>query len=244
MKPTTSPRSGRNSATTRRNKYFPPPIKSSPFLSDREERFLKYCHDNGFYPKEVKKGEGRNARRTWEVVFEPEYLDTTEKRVVEYCEKHHIPYTFCRDADGNHHYDWQHGGMIDFSGYEKLPETYINLDKILWDKRKNGVPVSRIVVDETPEPDNHRNPKPSVWSWFRGLFKKKKTQTPPTKMDLFYSSLREATGLGRHTLLALGLPFDDPEEFEKYYDTLLREEKERNELRNSVEERWLPPTED
>ncbi len=196
-------------------------IKSSPFISDQEQKFKKFCRYNGITISPGTASEENpsiNKRfRSYIVVFEPNFIDSLERKVIDYCNEHHIAYTFVRDADGFHHYSFS--GFIDLSGYENLERTYVNIDRLLWEKWSKGCkPQVR-----TPKVDDD-DKKASVWSRLKSLWNKKLPRQEPSEMDLLYESL----GMDRYTLLSLSLPFDTPEEFESFYKELLREE-EKNE---------------
>lgn len=53
-----------------------------------------------------------NTSRTYTIVMSPRYLDNTERKVVEFCEKNGIKYRFYATED-MHHYEFEQGVFID-----------------------------------------------------------------------------------------------------------------------------------
>lgn len=172
-----------------------PESDASPYISKEEEDFLALCRKKNI---ECKLQETIDGNRVYAVIFAPEYLDNTEKMVVNYCKENGIKYTFYRDSDGNHHYNFSR--LIDmFSGGEcnvQLPSSLISFDKILL---KHPVP--------EPEPIKI---KPKKW-WEKLLFKCGlcRIHLKPTKKKSDDELFIESLGLSQEDLLRLGLPRED-----------------------------------
>jgi hypothetical protein len=173
-------------------------IKFSRYINDKEEKFLDYCFKNNLCIKEVVK---TNTLNKWEISFKPECLDSTEKRVIEYCKENQIKYTFFRD-DGFHHYE------------------FICNDDVPIDMNKNNI----VKIDVQPSlryRKKEQTPDKSIWSWFKNLLKTKEILTN----DLIYQSSGINKYISRYDLLRLSFPFKTPEEFEKFYNQLIKEEQ-------------------
>jgi len=88
-------------------------IVKNPFSSGKEEKFVNFLNENGIKFKKAVDPTGRGSA-SYELRFEPPYIDSIEKAVVEHCEKEKIQYTFAVDREGHHHYSFSR--MVDFSG--------------------------------------------------------------------------------------------------------------------------------
>lgn len=100
-----------------------PMREKSSLKSETEEKFLDFCRKNKIECKaNYDQGTGQN---TYTAIFERTYLDSLEKKVVERCKELGIKYTFYRDRDGNHHYNFS--TMVTF---DDPPQK--NLQKCDW----------------------------------------------------------------------------------------------------------------
>jgi len=80
-------------------------ILRSKHVSNAEKSFEEFCCKNQIKFKKETSRDNRGSSK-FVIVFEPDYLDSTEREVVEYCKKKSIPMHFQRSADGMHHYEF------------------------------------------------------------------------------------------------------------------------------------------
>jgi hypothetical protein len=95
--------------------------------SETEEKFLNFCDDNKI---ERQVNYNKAGQNTYTIVFERIYLDSLEKKVVERCKELGIKYTFYRDKDVNHHYDF--ATMVTFDDTPEFAKVrLVSYDDIL-----------------------------------------------------------------------------------------------------------------
>lgn len=146
----------------------------NPYVSKEEEDFLALCRKNGLNAKLTAAPDGGHS---YAIVFEREYLDQVEKGVVEWCKEKGIAYTYYRDLDGNHHYNFPE---LVCSSFEELEDTHVklvNYDEILAKHEAKNKPIKK---------------EPKTW-WEKTLAKfglvKVVKQKKKTEYDYFLDSI-------------------------------------------------------
>lgn len=126
------------------------PFVRSETLSKEEDKLETFCKNNGIKYEKTHDTSGR-GKNNYSFTFEPNYIDITEAKVVEYIKKHRIDYTFTIDEDHNHHYTFEK--LIDLNSYGypeyNCPKNAKTIIKSEFNKFKNHsqrseeMPVSR-----------------------------------------------------------------------------------------------------
>ncbi len=113
----------------------------NPYLSKEEEEFVKFCQKLGI---EIKIQTSNELERTYSAILKPEYLDSVEENVIRHCKEHGIKYSFYRDLDGNHHYDFSKLVDVTCEELENTKLKLISYDEILNKHRNNAIPIKKI----------------------------------------------------------------------------------------------------
>ena len=174
-------------------------VTASPYLSKEEEHFLEMCRKAGV---EAKIQETNEQGRVYSVLFKPEYLDDLEQKVVEFCKKNNIKYSFYRDIDGMHHYNFSKLVAFEQDGTETNVKL-VSYDEILSRYQSKNVPIKV---------------EPKRW-WEKILAKFGFVRVIKPKPKTEYDYFLESIGYTEETLdklKKLALPEEEPPRRPKY----------------------------
>jgi len=133
-------------------------------MNEKEKKFLEFCKTEGIVAK-PQGGSSPAADRVYTATIpaeKDEYLDGTEKRIVEYCKRHNIKFDYCSDGQ-NHHYNF-------YKLVDPREEDYFG--------RETPVPILPFPRSACHPPPCYHLPKLGVFS--EKVEKKPKT-SPPKK---------------------------------------------------------------
>jgi hypothetical protein len=113
-------------------------IKVSAYINSVEKELLDFFKKKNIPITRQKTSQGNT--HCYEVVLEREYFDDYEREIVKYCDDNQITYTFYRDEDGHHNYNFPN--MIDRTEFKpKKTREYVEIEPfvefdILMDKER------------------------------------------------------------------------------------------------------------
>lgn len=130
-------------------------------LTEQETKLVEFCRAQGI---DIGMGflAGGRGRHTYHITFHPKFLDKTEKHVVDLCEKQGINYTFTRDVDGFHHYEFDK--FVEQPDNKGGGEYIIDLSKIRNDRG------SFFVLPDPPEVEEVKPDLPRLNWWRKALY--------------------------------------------------------------------------
>jgi hypothetical protein len=114
-------------------------LRVSPYNSDVEEDFVKFCkkHEIPYTASVV-----GSHTKSYVVTIGPHYKDDTEREIIRHCERKNIPFQFYRDEDGFHHYNFPE--MIEMGrSYTGLGIEVVDYDDYFADLKLDDIVTKR-----------------------------------------------------------------------------------------------------
>jgi hypothetical protein len=165
------------------------------YIHEKEQKLVEFCQQNEIPILVDELDERSQDRRVYSITFNAEYLDATEKNVVEFCKKHDIKYTFAIDSAGNHHYNFLQ--LVDVHDYSIGEEIYYRA----WAATPSGEPLLYPeVLDEEIQPQK------TFWQKICAFFGWEHKETEQEKSDRENLEFINSLGHTQEDLLKLGMP--------------------------------------